>query len=182
MSKVMSTTKTAPSITALGLLGWTWAMAGIFTILLLPIYRLSLVTLKAFDSPVLWWYWIPTLMWLVFMIYAEGWRGFHRAWAPRTAKRANYLLYHPTVLRVLLAPLYCMCFFDASRKRKLVAWILTSFIVLLVIVVGYMPQPWRGLIDLGVVAGLCVGTASLVYHTFRATGREPVDDSALGLK
>lgn len=171
---------TASTITVWGWLGWAWALAGIFTILLLPIYRLSLITLDAFNSPVLWWHWIPTLFWLFFMIYAEGWRGFHRAWAPRTAIRAHYLIHHPTVLRVLLAPLFCMCFFDASRKRKIVAWILTSFIVLLVVVVGYLPQPWRGLVDLGVVAGLCVGTASLIYHTFKSFGDDAVDDQALG--
>ncbi len=172
----MSSPTSTPSISLWGWLGWTWALAGIFTILLLPIYRLSLITLEAFNSPVLWWYWIPTLAWLVFMIYAEGWKGFHRAWAPRTAARAHYLLSHPTVLRVLLAPLFCMCFFDASRKRKLVAWILTSFIVLLVVIVGYLPQPWRGLVDLGVVAGLCVGTASLVYHCFRSFNSEAPDN------
>ncbi|MEM1058691.1 MAG: hypothetical protein AAGK14_05540 [Verrucomicrobiota bacterium] len=156
-----------------GWVGWTWALAGILTILLVPIYRLSLIAWDAFFYKLMWWHWAATLAWLLFMIYAEGWRGFHRAWAPRTAARAHFLLHHPTPLRVALAPLFCMCFFEASRKRKIVAWVLTGFIIALVLIVGVLPQPWRGLIDLGVVVGLSMGVVSFLFHVLKAFYREP---------
>lgn len=169
----MSTTSSFSTTSLWGWIGWTWGLAGVLAILLLPIYRLSFIAWDAFLYKLMWWHWASTLAWLLLMIYAEGWRGFHRAWAPRTAARAHYLLHHPTPLRVLLAPLFCMCFFDASRKRKIVAWVLTGFIIALVLVVSAFPQPWRGLVDLGVVAGLSMGVTSLIFHVWRAFYRNP---------
>ncbi len=40
-------------------------------------------------------------------------------------------------------------------------------IVTLVISVRQLAQPWRGIIDAGVVLGLALGVASLLYHFVR---------------
>lgn len=172
----MSSSPTLPSPPPLGWIGWAWGLGGVLAILIIPIYRLSFIAWDAFLYKLMWWHWAATLAWLVFMVYAEGWRGFHRAWAPRTAARAHLLLSEPTPLRVILAPLFCMCFFDATRKRKIVAWVLTSFVIALIVVVGALPQPWRGLIDLGVVAGLSIGVISLVFHVLQAFYRQPAKE------
>jgi len=69
---------------------------------------------------------------------------------------------------VTLAPLFCMGFFHATRKRKIVAWVLTLTMVTLVVLVRQIPQPWRGLIDVGVVLGLGYGMAFMVYYAAQA--------------
>jgi hypothetical protein len=65
---------------------------------------------------------------------------------------------------IVLAPLFCMGFFHATRQRMLTSWLVTSAIVALVIVVSHAPQPWRGIVDTGVVTGLGLGLASLLWH------------------
>jgi hypothetical protein len=36
-----------------------------------------------------------------------------------------------------------------------------------------MAQPWRGIVDAGVVVGLGIGTASIVWHAVRAMAGTP---------
>jgi len=66
---------------------------------------------------------------------------------------------------------------DATRRRLVASWLLVIGIVALILVVQRLPEPWRAVVDAGVVLGLSFGTASLAWHTVRALrGRgEPVD-------
>jgi hypothetical protein len=41
-------------------------------------------------------------------------------------------------------------------------------ILTLVLLIRQVEQPWRGIIDLGVVLGLGAGTASICWHAARA--------------
>jgi hypothetical protein len=99
---------------------------------------------------------------------AEGYRGFQKSFSPRTAARARYLRDHPTHLRVAAASLFCFGYFQATLRRRSVAWGLTIGIVLLVGLVRLLPQPWRGIVDAGVVISLAWGTISLVLFSIRA--------------
>ena len=56
-----------------------------------------------------------------------------------------------------------MGYFHAPRRRKIVSLTLTAGIFILVLVVHRIPQPWRGIIDAGVVAGLAWGLFSLLW-------------------
>ena len=67
----------------------------------------------------------------------------------------------------LLAPAIAMGLFQANRKRVIVSWSLFIAIVLVVILVRLAPQPWRGIIDGGVVVGLAMGMISLLYFHVR---------------
>ncbi len=49
----------------------------------------------------------------------------------------------------------------------LVAWVGTSGIIILVLLVNQLDQPWRGIIDAGVVVGLTWGVISLVASYIR---------------
>ena len=64
---------------------------------------------------------------------------------------------------ILLAPLFCMGFIHATRTRKVIAFSLTLMIICFIILVRLLPQPWRGIVDAGVVVGLAIGILSLLY-------------------
>ena len=120
-------------------------------------------------------HWAFTIPWVLFMAYTEGHRGFHRSFSPRVVARAWALGRDPRPLHVALAPFFCMGFFHGSRRRILVSWVLTFFIVVLVLGVRLMSQPWRGLVDLGVVVGLSWGSVSIAWlalQSFRAGGTD----------
>ena len=62
-----------------------------------------------------------------------------------------------------------MGFFHANRKTKLIAYILTTGIICMVLIVTYVfRDPWRGIVDFGVVLGLLWGLVSFWIFTFRA--------------
>jgi hypothetical protein len=72
----------------------------------------------------------------------------------------------------MLGPLFVMGFFYANRRTRIVAYALTTMIVLLVVLVQRLQQPWRGIVDAGVVLGLTWGIVSLVVSLAAALGRE----------
>jgi hypothetical protein len=61
-----------------------------------------------------------------------------------------------------------MGFFHATRKRKIVAYSLTTMIIVLIILVRHLPQPWRGIVDAGVLLGLGWGLVSVWIFSFKA--------------
>jgi hypothetical protein len=84
------------------------------------------------------------------------------------AARIHYLSQHVTPLRLLLAPLFCMGFFHVRRKRQIITICLTLGIIGLVQLVHLLAQPWRGIVDAGVVLGLVWGIVSLAVFTLQA--------------
>lgn len=152
----------------LGTIGAIWGVLGVTLILgrgLLCIYPYSSALCGIQLSAI---HWVALAVSLVFMGYAEGYKGFQLKFSPRVAARALYLKQHPTVLRVVFAPLFCMGYFHATRKRKIVSYSLTFGIILLIIGVSRMNQPWRGIVDAGVLLGLGWGLASIWLFTCKA--------------
>ncbi len=146
-----------------GWLGWAWGTGGVLLILSSAVLRLAPVAWSALVSGLRWWQLGLFAASVGFMAYSEGYRGFQRGFSPRVVARALQLAENPRPLFVLMAPLYCMGFFHATRKRMLVSWCLTAAIVGMVIMVKGLPQPWRGIIDAGVVVGLVWGMVALVF-------------------
>lgn len=132
---------------------------------------------EAFAEPLTAAQWVFAAVWLVFMGYAEGYRGFQKRFAPRVVARAIALARDPRPLRVLLAPAFCIGYFGARRRRVITAWSITAVIVLIVLGVRQVPQPWRGLVDLGVVVGLGWGLAAVAVFAVRALAGHPPDVS-----
>lgn len=157
----------------LGVVG-LWGIAGVIAILAQALRRLIPMVAEVAKFTLTPLEIIVLIGWVAIMLYSEGWRGFHRQFSPRVVARAHYLSRHPKPLFALLAPIYCMGLIHATRKRLLVSWILTLAIVMLVIAVKQLAQPWRGIVDAGVVAGLAFGVGSIVYFTVNALrGRLP---------
>ena len=153
------------------LLGWLialWGSLGVIYILANGIAKVLPIALEAFETPFSLFQWIVLVLWSGFMAYSEGYRGFQNAFSPRVAARARWLRENPGLIRGVFAPFFCMGYFEATRKRKIVAWCLSTGIILLIILIKLMPQPWRGIIDMGVVIGLGWGLASLVYFLFQS--------------
>jgi hypothetical protein len=151
-----------------GAVGAVWGLAGVSLLLGSAIYRLSLLAIEGFSYHFLWYHWMTLILVILFMAYSEGYRAFQRGFSPRVAARARYLRSHPHALHVLAAPLFCMAYFHAPRKRRVTSLSVTAGIVILVLLVRLLKQPWRGIIDLGVVVGLAWGLISLLVFSVLA--------------
>lgn len=146
--------------TTAGRLAAGWAIVGFSWILLDAIIRLSLIAFEAVANGLSVLQWILLVVVVVLMAYAEGYRGFQKSFSPRCAARTRHLLTHPHTFSAVLAPLFIMGFFRATRKPLLFAWVGTALIVMLIVILQVSPQPWRGIVDAGVVVGLSWGLTS----------------------
>ncbi len=145
-------------------IGFIWGVGGIVALLMFAIVRLGAIALELNDFTLSIWQWGTLVAWFAYMVWAEGYKGFHKAFAPRVVVRARYLADNPRPLHVLLAPLFCMGYVHATPRRRIMSIGLTSMIVCFVLLVRLLPQPWRSIVDVGVVAGLMFGVASIFYY------------------
>ena len=153
----------------MGVIGAIWGVLGVLSILVFAVARLMPVAVEAISMDLLWYHWVVLIGNTLFMMHSEGYRGFQTAFSPRVAARARYLLHRPTFKSVLLAPFFCIGYFDSSRRRKIVVYTLTIGILILIGLVRVLDQPWRGIIDAGVVVGLSwgfVATSAFVIYAF----------------
>lgn len=151
-----------------GFIGALWGVLGLSLLFGSALYRLYPYAQELCGMTFGWVHWVTLVASLVFMGYAEGYKGFHLKFSPRVAARARYIKQNPTLIRVLFAPLFCMGFFHATRKRKIVSYCLTVMIIGLIVLVRSLDQPWRGIVDAGVLLGLGWGMVSIWIFTFRA--------------
>lgn len=157
---------------------YLWAVGGVLLLLVQALLRLTPIALEAmFDiglSP------LETTLcaaWVVLNLYLEGYRGFQRRFVPRVVARAHYLATRLDPPTILLAPLFAMAYFHATKSARRAAFIVTGLVLLAITAVRGLPQPWRGIIDAGVVAGLGWGTLALLIAAARclASGTSPGD-------
>ncbi|MEM1158651.1 MAG: hypothetical protein AAF649_07430 [Verrucomicrobiota bacterium] len=142
-----------------------WGVLGVVLILSQACWRLGLESLHAFESSWSPAHWITFVLIVIFMAYSEGYRAFQQQFSPRVVSRARTLLIRCTGAQFIFAPLFCMGFFHATRKRKIITYLVTLGIILLIIGVRLMPHPWRGMVDIGVVIGLSWGMIAIIAYT-----------------
>jgi len=140
-----------------------WGIGGVLLLLIFAIFRLAPMALELENSSMSMVHWLTLAFSVIYMAYAEGYKGFHLGFAPRVIVRARYLANNPRPLHVLLAPLFCMGYIYATRRRQIVSFALTTMIICFVLIARSMPQPWRGILDAGVVVGLSLGVLSIGY-------------------
>ena len=157
-----------PEMRVIGSAGAVWGVGGVMLLLASAVYRLSPVAWAALQEPLDGVHWAFLIVFLSFMVAVEGYMGFQRGFSPRVVARAAYLRRHPRHLHALLAPLFCMGYFHATRRRQATSVLVTAAIIGLVLLVRQMPQPWRGIVDLGVVAGLVWGLVSMAVFVLVA--------------
>lgn len=153
----------------------TWAVGGNLAILARAIHGLAPRAVEALQHPLGAVEWAALAAWVVFCAWAEGYRGFQTRFSPRLVGRALYLARHPRPLAVVLAPAHAIGLFDATPRRLAGSWGLVLGITALVLLVRLLDQPWRGIVDAGVVVGLTWGGLSILWLTLLALrGRDPV--------
>jgi hypothetical protein len=167
-------------ISALGWIGFGWGLVGVIALLGSALWRLTPLSLEAIELGLTGWQWAILVGWVALNAHAEGYRGFHRRFSPRVVARALHLRAHPQPGWVVIAPLFCMSLVGASARGMKVARIVSASILTLVLIVRSLDQPWRGIIDAGVVVGLGLGTLSLLGFLAGALlGRPPSIDPDL---
>ena len=152
----------------MSIIGVIWGLSGIFGLLTFAIYRLSFISRDAFSYDFFWYHWLILVGNILFMAHSEGYRGFQLNFSPRVAARAKYLFDHPNLFHVLTAPFFCIGYYHIKRSKQIVIIALSCGIVILISVIRFLPQPWRGIIDIGVVVGLSWGVASLIIFCIMA--------------
>ncbi|GAB5498460.1 MAG: hypothetical protein PsegKO_07710 [Pseudohongiellaceae bacterium] len=148
--------------------GFFWGVGGVVLLLSTAVVRLAPYALELGSVSLTLLQWVLLVAFTLFMAYTEGYRGFYLHFSPRVVRRAACLGSHARPHQLLLAPLLCMGFFHATRSRMIVAWALTGMIIVLVLIIRALPQPWRGIVDTGVVVGLTMGIGSILYFFWQA--------------
>jgi hypothetical protein len=151
-----------------GVCGALWGVAGVLALLGLAVLRLMGRVIDMFGYELRWYHWLALLLVVLFMAYTEGYRGFQRAFSPRVAARAKYVYHFPRLLHVLAAPVFCMGYFHIQRRRQIGIFVLTGFIVLFIVLLRFVNQPWKGIVDAGVVVGLTWGMVSIGVYSVLA--------------
>lgn len=154
-------------ITVIGIFAAAWGIIGLLLLLGFAVWRLGTHSIEAFQMPLNWLHWLVFIIFFVFMAYSEGYKGFQKSFSPRFAVRTKYLLRNASVIQLLLAPLFCMSYFHAPKKRIIATFTLTTMIIVFILSFRFVPQPWRGLLDAGVVAGLIWGMIASVLFCIK---------------
>jgi hypothetical protein len=160
-----------------GHVGVWWGTFGVFGLLIFAIYRLVPKALAAYEGGLSPGQWLLTAVVCVFMAYSEGYRGFQTRFSPRTAARIRYLRDRPNITHSIFAPFFSVGFFHATRRTKITAFALSFGVLILVILVQKLDQPWRGIVDAGVVIGLTWGVISLAWSLAQALTRSSFEVS-----
>lgn len=164
-----------------GTLLYLWAVLGVTALLTQAIARLSAITWEALTSGEMTpWQYVVCAVWSLMNAYMEGYRGFQKKFVPRVLARAHHLALHPDTFAAVLAPFYSMAYFRAALRAKIAAWGVTCLVLIAITLVRTIPQPWRGIIDAGVVVGLSWGVVALLFGIVaRLSGQNPEGDPEL---
>jgi hypothetical protein len=153
-----------------------WALVAIGVTFVEAIYRLASRALLTLERGLSTAETCALVVSVALFAYGEGYRALHRRFIPQLIVRASRL--HPPdsgCLRVwLLGPLIVLSLIQAERSVQLRAWASIGLIVLAVLIVRALPEPWRGIVDAGVAVALAIGLGSLLVRLgswVRAGGR-----------
>jgi hypothetical protein len=157
---------------AMGMAGALWGIAGFLLLLGVAAARLSIPARAAFAYPFHWYHWLFLALVLVFFAYVKGHRAFQKGLSGMVVQRALALRRNPSVIRVTLAPLLCMGFFGAGFRIQTQMIALTAGMIAFVFLIRLIPQPWRGILDLGLVIAFGWGFLSaLIMGAMAFLGR-----------
>jgi hypothetical protein len=162
-----------------------WAVLGVATYLSWGLRKVHPIVRDGLGSMNTRSHWVFFLATLSFFAYYEGYKGFQKGLCPRVVSRAWIVSQRsvsglPTWHKVI-APAFCIGYFHATKKRMITSWAITGTIFVVVIFVRRLPDPWRAMIDAGVMLGLTWGVLSTVgiYAMSLIDGAPPDFDPSL---
>jgi hypothetical protein len=158
----------------IGRVGLVWGVGGVALLLVDALVRLAPIASEALAQPLSGLHWFFLIGWTSFMLFVEGYRGFHSSFSPRVVARALHLRERPRPLDVALAPFFCMGLYRTTRRRLIAGWGMAAGIVSLILLVRTLAQPWRGLVDLGVLVALGFGLISTLFWLVRGLAGKPL--------
>ena len=150
-----------------GFIGFIWGFIGVSLILLHGITCVYPYVVTLDFSKMFWYHYLSLIISIIFLGYAEGYKGFQLSFSPRVAQRLKLVFKNPSFVNVVLSPLFCMGFFGISKKRMKITYILTITIIFLIIIIERISEPWRGIIDTGVLVGLSWGLLSFWFFCLK---------------
>ena len=156
----------------LGKLAALWGVVGVVLVLGYAVVRLAQIGIDSFEYDYTWYHWMALVVSISFMAYTEGYKGFQKSFSPRLAARVRHLRDHPNPIHSALAPMFAMGFFHTTRRRLVGAYVLLVMVVVFVTIAHQLSQPWRGILDLGVVVGLSWGVFSILVYSWQALTRD----------
>jgi len=163
-----------------------WALGFIWIILFFGVHGCAYVGFQIVPTDLSIANWFLLIVSLVFFAWVEGYRGFHKSWAPFVVRR-GFLLPHclqrdcKSVWTILLAPFFVAGLFYASPKRLAISYTLYPLILFFIYLVVKLESPYHEIVDLSVALGLSIGTISYTYFIVKTvrTQHLPADvDSA----
>jgi len=165
-----------------------WGSMGVVYILAKAIKRVLPIALEPFGKgegvvPLTQIQLAAYILTCIWFAYVEGYKGFQLKFSPLVVSRSFTITPSSSPLHhILLAPLYSMGLFHATKKRMIVSWSVSIGVAVIVAAVKRLSYPWRNIVDAGVVVGLSWGTISILggYIISLITGIAPIDvDPAL---
>ena len=98
---------------------YMWGIGGVLLLLIFAIYRLAPMALALQYVSMSLLHWGLLLFSVIYMAYAEGYKGFHLGFAPRVVKRALYLIRKPKLHLAIFAPVFCIISFENPNNIAL---------------------------------------------------------------
>ncbi|MCH8247456.1 MAG: hypothetical protein IH951_13770 [Bacteroidetes bacterium] len=152
----------------------SWAVGGFLLLLGHGIFRLTPTATAAAFGPLTVAESIGLAASILLLAIGEGYYAIHRFFVPRFVGRLARLLETRNILRSILAPFVCLGLlpFDRVDSRNVVrGWSMVTAILLMIILVRGFPDPWRGIIHVGVVMALVIGAVSILVRSIFAVSK-----------
>lgn len=151
----------------MGRLASVWAIVGVSALFALAVARLGTRGLEGLTGGLTALEWGLLASLVVLFVVGEGWAALQRKWVPRVVSRARALRESDALHHRLLAPLYGMSLIGGKPRTCLRAWAGVAAVVLAVVLVRMLPDPWRAMIDLAVASALSWGLVALLLESRR---------------
>lgn len=142
-----------------------WGAIGVVGYLSYGVAKVVPIVLDGLGAIESVWQWVLLAATLLFFAYVEGYKGFQKGFSPRVVSRAWVVAEESPAAPLwhkILAPAFCIGYFHGTFKRVATSWGVTSVIFAVVVGVKQLPNPYRAIIDAGVIVGLVWGITSIL--------------------
>ena len=161
-----------------------WGVFGVVAYLSYGVAKVVPIVLDGLGAIEEVWQWGLLAVTLLFFAYVEGYRGFQLGFSPRVVSRAWVVSEETSeapLWHKVLAPAFCIGYFHGTTRRVITSWAVTTVIFAVVIGVKQLDNPYRAIIDAGVIVGLMWGILSIIvlYVASLQSQKPPEYDPAL---